>query len=264
MKYDDSVAMSPVKSKSQKEKRGIYNVQKNNKNSTNIYKDDEFAESIIKYERGYENPVSKKGYGAKHIEKHIGKDKNGWVTNEELLNIGNAIRNTDPFLGKGKRVYEYFNNDGVRFRVIIGESKGVEKTISFYSNRKAGIGNDSLTYNYTNSSNDIIPQSSEKLKLGANAGHNMAAGFGMGTANAGNEVYENGYNQDRVLEKFMQGMAAGMIGAQGIKMFAKSNPKAFQKLRQYVVDNDIRPGTKLGAFGGNSPSGNIQPNRLSV
>ncbi len=102
-----------------------------------------------------------------------------------------------------------------------------------------------------------ISQSPEKLKLGANAGHNMAAGFGTGTANAGNEVYENGYDQERVLEKFMQGMAAGMIGAQGIRMLRKSNPEAFQKLRQYVVDNDVKAGddlgVKIGAFGGNAP-----------
>ncbi|RLA72230.1 MAG: hypothetical protein DRG30_07595 [Epsilonproteobacteria bacterium] len=102
-----------------------------------------------------------------------------------------------------------------------------------------------------------IPQSPEKLKLGANAGHNMAAGFGMGTANAGNEVYENGYDQERVLEKFIQGMAAGMIGAQGIRMLRKSNPEAFQKLRQYVVDNDVKAGddlgVKIGAFGGDAP-----------
>ena len=168
-------AMSPVKSKSQKEKRGIYNVQHNDKSSTNIYKDDEFAESVIKYEKGKADYIGKdgkdkNGFGALHIDKHLGKDKDGWVSETELLNIGNAIRNTNPKVSKNSvRVYEYKNSDNVRFRVIIGDKKKGERTISFFSNRKAGSGNDSQNYIYNQPLHkEIIPQEAEKIKIDEN------------------------------------------------------------------------------------------------
>ena len=104
-----------VKSKEQKEKRGIYNVQNNDKKSTIIYKDAEFADSVIKYERGKTDYIdnkgdTKSGFGAQHVKKHLDRNANGWVTQEELMNIGNAIRNTEPYENSGKRVYECYNN----------------------------------------------------------------------------------------------------------------------------------------------------------
>ena len=119
-----------------KEKRGIFNVQFNGKNSTVIKKDIEAVDKAIKFERGKENPKSGKGFGALHIEKHLDTTKNGWVTTQELLSMGENIRAVDPVDSDGKRVYEYFDDGGVRFRVLVGDTKNGERIISFFSNRK--------------------------------------------------------------------------------------------------------------------------------
>lgn len=155
---DGNYLFQGVKSKEQKEKRGIYNVQNNDKSSTIIYKDADFAENTIKYEQGKENEHTGSGYGAMHIEKHLDSSKDGWVSQKELLNIGNAIRNTKPYENNGKRVYEYHNEQGTRFRAVVGDMKNGERTISFFSDRKAGFGNDSRNYSFNQPSNGIISQ----------------------------------------------------------------------------------------------------------
>ena len=158
-------AMSPVKSKSQKEKRGIFNVQNNDKKSTRILKDLDLVEESLKYEKGFQNQRTKKGMGALHIQKHIGNSNNGWVTTEELMNIGEAIRKVEPYNKDGKNIYEFYGDDKTRFRVVVGD----DKVISFFSNRKAGKENNTLTYNYSNPSNEtIIPQEVEKIKKDKN------------------------------------------------------------------------------------------------
>jgi len=70
------------------------------------------------------------------------------TTNIHKYLKGELKRNTKPYTKKGNRVYEYFNSDNVRFRVIIGDKKNGERVISFFSNRKAGRGNDSHDYIY--------------------------------------------------------------------------------------------------------------------
>ena len=121
-----------------KEKRGIYNVTHNGKNSTKLRKYDlEALDDYIKYEKGHEDLVTKKGYGAVHIEKHLEAGSNGAVTDEELLKMGEMIRDMDYFIQDGKRVYEK-NENGIRYRVIVGDSKNNERIISFYSNKKEG------------------------------------------------------------------------------------------------------------------------------
>ncbi len=172
----DNMQMSPVKSKKQKEQRATFNVQFNGKKSANIYRDKDFrdVENAIKFERGKENIHTGKGFGALHIEKHIGDDKDGWITVKEFLNMGNAIRNVEPYLKNGKRVYEYRNNFGDRFRIIIGDDNKRERVITFYSNRKAGFGNDSQNYIYNQPSNETLsPQNLEDNKLNPN----MRGGF---------------------------------------------------------------------------------------
>ena len=120
-----------------KEKRGIYNVTFNGKKSTPIYKDLELIDEAIKYEKGFENSKANKGYGALHIQKHFEPSKDGYVTKQELLNMGDMIRSVEPDIKDGKHVYEYYDKDGIRFRVVIGIKKnGKERVISFYSNRK--------------------------------------------------------------------------------------------------------------------------------
>mgnify|MGYP000951636515 CR=1 FL=1 len=132
-----SEAQMIVKDKDQKEKRGIYNVAYNDKKSTIIYKDLEAIENAIKFEKGFENKVTKKGFGALHIEKHLNEKNAGWVTQQEYLNMGEVVRkgklNTDKY---GRRSYEYYKN-GIRFRVAIGYmGKGKDRVISFFSDRK--------------------------------------------------------------------------------------------------------------------------------
>lgn len=183
----DSITLdSPVKSKLQKEKRGIWNVTFNGKNSTAIYKDIDFIDDAIKFEQGKADYIDNKGnfkngFGVLHIVKHIGKNQDGWVSEKEIVNIGVAIRNTKPYIKSGKRIYEYYNNFGDRFKIIIGDKKNGERTISFYSNRKAGFGNDSQNYIYnqpfgrrggshnaqpaTSSTDTIIPKNTNQVNM---------------------------------------------------------------------------------------------------
>ncbi|QCD52522.1 hypothetical protein [Campylobacter sp. RM16192] len=144
-----------------REVRGIANVAFNDKKSTLVNKDLSAAEEFIKFEKGIENPVSKKGFGAEHIKKHLDPKESGFVTKKEYLKMGDVIRNGEMSLKDGKRIYEAYNDEGVRFRVIAGEKNGKERIISFFSNRKPGIENNTLTYNYSGH-NEIINFKSKK------------------------------------------------------------------------------------------------------
>ncbi len=125
--------MAPVKSKVQKEKRGIYNVTFNGKNSTEVRKADG---ELIEYSKGNLK------YGADHIRvRHLGEQKNGKLTNNELLDIGETIRKWSIESKGSKHVYTYFNDDNIRFRAVVGKNKDKETVISFYSNRKGGSHN---------------------------------------------------------------------------------------------------------------------------
>ena len=98
-----------------KEKRGIYNVTYNGKNSTQIKQDLDNINDAIKYERG------NIGKGAKHISiRHLDdENKAGFVTKEELLNLGENVRNfikehKEPFVNKkNARIYEWEDDKGV-------------------------------------------------------------------------------------------------------------------------------------------------------
>ena len=164
-----------VKDALQKERRGVYNVAFNEKKSTIIRKDLDAIDEIIKFEKGEADYVvngeRKSGYGALHIKKHLDTQNNGWVSKQEYLDMGQMLRKSTMQEADDKRIYTYFNDDGVRFRVVVGTGKNKERIISFYSNRKplkaglsydsqnyngnlslngdkVGIDNDSLTYNY--------------------------------------------------------------------------------------------------------------------
>lgn len=167
-----------VKDALQKERRGVYNVAFNKKKSTIIRKDLDAIDEIIKFEKGEADYVvngeRKSGYGALHIKKHLDTQNNGWVSKQEYLDMGQMLRKSTMQEADNKRIYTYFNDDGVRFRVVVGTGKNKERIISFYSNRKplkaglsydsqnyngnlplngdkVGIDNDSLTYNYADS-----------------------------------------------------------------------------------------------------------------
>ena len=108
-----------------KEKRGIYNVTYNGKFSTPVYKDVEDVEGAVRYAIGNKNK------GAKHIEiKHLeDTTKEGYVTKQELLNMGENMRKfikeyKEPFINdREARLYEWEDKDGVRFRLVINDIK---------------------------------------------------------------------------------------------------------------------------------------------
>lgn len=108
------------------EKRGIYNVTYNGKNSTQIKQDLDNINDAIKYERG------NIGKGAKHISIRYLDDENkaGFVTKEELLNFGENVRNfikehKEPFVNKkNARIYEWEDDKGVRFKLVVSNKNG--------------------------------------------------------------------------------------------------------------------------------------------
>ncbi|WP_139471144.1 hypothetical protein [Campylobacter armoricus] len=141
-----------------KEKRGIYNVSFNDKNSTPINTELEIIEEaiidyVVHYVKGWHNTKRDKGRGAEHIKLHLAKESEGEIKIEELLNLGNSIREylkvfKEPFLedqNKDGKVYEWENKEGIRFRVATDKIKGEglipplspsdEIIITFYSDR---------------------------------------------------------------------------------------------------------------------------------
>ncbi|WP_270983293.1 hypothetical protein [Campylobacter helveticus] len=153
---------------SKKEKRNIYNVSFNEKNSTPINTELEAIENaiidyVVHYVKGFHDTRRDKGMGANHIKLHLEENSDGQITMEELLNLGNSIREylkifKEPFVEeKEAKIYEWENDEGIRFRAItdkIGErhlknitedyqrggrqlplSPSDEQIITFYSDR---------------------------------------------------------------------------------------------------------------------------------
>lgn len=108
------------------EKRGIYNVTYNGKNAIQIKQDLDNINDAIKYERG------NIGKGAKHISiRHLDdENKAGFVTKEELLNLGENVRSfikehKEPFVNKkNARIYEWEDDKGVRFKLVVSNKNG--------------------------------------------------------------------------------------------------------------------------------------------
>ena len=109
-----------------KEKRGIYNVTYNGKKATWLKQDMANIDNAIRYESGN---LSK---GAKHISiRHLDDEsKAGFVTKEELLNLGENVRNfikehKEPFVNKkNARIYEWEDDKGVRFKLVVSNKNG--------------------------------------------------------------------------------------------------------------------------------------------
>jgi len=96
----------------------------------------------------------------------------------------------------------------------------------------------------------------------ANAGHNLAGGFGAGTVNAGSGMFDKDDTPEKMADRFIQGMAAGVIGVSGIKALRKTNPRAYAKVQSWFMDNNIKAGDKiptegvqLGVFAGKEAKG---------
>ena len=143
--------------RNKQEQRGIYNVTFGDEKATPIFKDieaieDAVIEYIAMYVKGWHNVRRDKGTGAEHIKLHLEKGSQGEISIEELVNIGKSLREflknfNEPFIDKnGAKVYEWQNNNGVRFRVITDKYKGeghsntplspfADVIITFYSDR---------------------------------------------------------------------------------------------------------------------------------
>lgn len=95
---------------------------------------------VIHYVKGYHNIKRDIGLGAKHIKLHLEKNSDGQITLEELLNLGNSIREylkvfKEPFIDeKEAKIYEWENDKGIRFRAITDKITGgyLEKLTESY------------------------------------------------------------------------------------------------------------------------------------
>lgn len=178
-----------------KEQRGIYNVTFNEKKATpiktTIQTDLEVIEEAIinevtMYVKGYHNPNTSGGRGSNHIKHHLEKGSKGEISLEELLNLGNALREylkifQEPFIDKkGGKVFEWENDKGVRFRAIIDNIKkdrvssgtdlpsythSNQQIISFYSDRnfkRMEFKNPLVKEYYENQNNENLKNSNKE------------------------------------------------------------------------------------------------------
>ncbi|MDD7090354.1 LPD23 domain-containing protein, partial [Campylobacter sp.] len=240
----------------QKEMRGVYNVAFNEKRATQIYKDIEDVENAIKFEKGradyYKDNKLHDGFGSLHIQKHLDPKNKGYITTQEYLNMGEYIRKAGDFKESGgKRVYDYTDENGVRFRAIIGDTRGgKDRVISFFSDRngeglsmmpkdynsnlaKAGSAYDRQNYTRNQPLSENSTTSSLKsqgiggLKRGfsTQALNELMLGLGSGGANAVSEDDPN-----KKAEAFIKGFLAGFGGAKAASMLAKNAQKLAPQL----------------------------------
>ena len=151
-----------------KEKRGIYNVTYNGKFSTPVYKDVENVEGAVRYAIGNKNK------GAKHIEiKHLeDTTKEGYVTKQELLNMGENMRKfikeyKEPFINdRNARLYEWEDKDGVRFRLVINDIKDKNGGSGIHSAITSTSANDDIITFYSDRNlKEPMKFENPKLKL---------------------------------------------------------------------------------------------------
>jgi len=150
------------------EKRGIYNVTYNGKFSTPVYKDVKDVEGAVRY------AVGNKNKGAKHIEiKHLeDTTKEGYVTKQELLNMGENMRKfikeyKEPFINDRKaRLYEWEDKDGVRFRLVINDIKDKNGGSGIHSAITSTSANDDIITFYSDRNlKEPMKFENPKLKL---------------------------------------------------------------------------------------------------
>lgn len=106
----------------------------NGKNAVLIKKDlsriDDALQNTLSFQKGYHNAAKDKGKGAEHIKMHLKEDEEGFITQSELLNLGKSVREylaefKEPFIDKnGARIYEWFDENGVKFRLVVDNPKG--------------------------------------------------------------------------------------------------------------------------------------------
>jgi len=235
-------SMSPVKSKVQKEKRGIYNVTFNGKNSTQIKAND--LDDLVEYAKGTRK------YGAKHIlSRHYGDGKVGEITQEEITQFGEIIRNGEINPSSFKETkngisYVYEMKDGDKLlQVVVDETNDGRKILSGFTDKNYFKKEDGTKQGLKPSSNEtIIPQKNKNIK--ANGMHSIAGGFAGGADSLINQRDYNGdgeYNYKDLLA----GVAAGTISINALKKLA---PKLFE-------DEAGKDGFKAGLFAGSKAKG---------
>ena len=208
VKFDSDVSASYTPK--QKEVRGVYNVAFNEKRATQIYKDIEDVENVIKFEKGRADNITanKDGFGSLHIQKHLDPKNEGYITTQEYLNMGEYIRKAGDFKESGgKRVYDYTDENGVRFRAIIGDTRGgKDRVISFFSNRKAGSAYDRQNYTRNqplseNSTPKEIKSQAQKVEQKAKQYAKFLAETNEPTQVAPNELYKAYKKAKKDIEK---------------------------------------------------------------
>ena len=74
-----------------------------------------------------------KKFGAVHIMLKHYQTERGKVTGGDILDIGDIIRRSEPYIGRdGNRVYEQ-TKFGITHRVVIGDDPKGEKVISYFT-----------------------------------------------------------------------------------------------------------------------------------
>ncbi|WP_407932351.1 LPD23 domain-containing protein [Campylobacter sp.] len=271
VKFDSDVSASYTPK--QKEMRGVYNVLKNGKRSTQLYKDItsdlKAVDNIVKFEKGRKDYRTKDGYkngfGLKHIQKHLDPRKDGYITEQELLNIGEFMRRGKmDYVVKNKNgeeiikcVYESFDDDGTRFRVIIGENEKGDTTISFFSNRKSRTGFTHNAEDYSFNLNDkgnSTPNEikSQELAMRESFSPELKASYEMRdkllkSANeARAKLSQKGKDE---LDKLKDSKDSKLSrDAQIMKTLenAKSNPARYEKLKKLYLDENGKVKDSIG------------------
>ena len=146
----DKNASKNTRKQNHKEQRGIYNVTYNGKNRTMIYRDLDSFNNAIAYTKG----TKRKGGAHIRLEHSTDSTQQGYVTPDEVANLGQNIRkfistHGDPHIDKnGARLYEWKDDKGNSFRAVVNdmpkkEANGgnsllpsaSEEIITFYSDR---------------------------------------------------------------------------------------------------------------------------------
>ncbi|PAF42319.1 hypothetical protein BKH45_04320 [Helicobacter sp. 11S03491-1] len=139
-----------------KEITGIYNTTFNEKKATPITTQSDLEmienaiiEEVVMYVKGYHNVAKNKGMGAKHIKLHLEKDSKGYIHLEELLDLGKSIREytrifKEAYIDiegtKQAKIYEWENNQGIRFRAVVDKMRGSQPPLSpSYEVKREGL-----------------------------------------------------------------------------------------------------------------------------
>ena len=149
--YKENLAQQaePAQKQIHKEQRGIYNVTYNGKIATYIKTDLDSIDNAIAYTKGNRN----KGGRHIHLQHSLDSKQIGYVTPDEMVNLGKNIRSYinkygDPHIDKnGSRIYEWSNDKGEKFRAVVNDTPknasgynshlpaASEEIITFYSDR---------------------------------------------------------------------------------------------------------------------------------